>query len=410
MRINTDLSLKQSLSLTTDMRLAIEILSMSSAEILELIDEELAKNPGLEECHYNSPFIASENAFDVLETTAEELDFRAQLWQLAKLEKFNYYELNIAYYLIYSLDERGFLPDQEEVYQLIIDELDVFPEWVDSVRFRIMGFGPGGFAAKDLEESLLFQLKNYCQFAHPDFLRLLKDPHKKIFQADIHKIREDRHLDELKALSIYPSNSFKSDKEHIHIDILVEKNGQTLQLRLLRRASSRLLVVPKNFSIKSNYQRAHFLLRALRFREDSLLKVARAIVDHQHAWFLGLGPLLPLSLYTIADICGLHESSISRLTRNKYLSCAKGTFELKHFFSQAALVNDHGEECSTLAIKDKIRLLIHGENKNQPLTDQQIQKALIVANMPIARRTVTKYRESLKLPIAAQRRFANSCK
>lgn len=402
MRVSTDLSLRQTLSITTDMRLAIDMLAMSNEEILEQLLKEQAENAALEEFSYQPSNILSDAAFDVaLKTKATFEDFRTQLWQQAQLMKLGHFELKIAYFLINSLNDRGLLPDHQEVYQLITDELGVFKEWIDLVRLRLMALEPQGCGAFDIKEYLLFKLKN-CTFAHEELKALLLAAKNKFIPADIMRIKSDPQLDELKGFCTSPVNDFAVAT--ISIDILVEKNGQNLRVCLLNRPSNRFFVRPKAESLKDQHRRAHFLLKALRFREDNLLKVSSAIVMHQQQWFLEKGPLKPLSLKDVAEEVGLHESSISRLSRQKYLSCAQGTFELNHFFNQKALINDQGDECSPFAIKDQIRLLINRENKERPLSDQQIHKALLLADMPIARRTVTKYRESLKLPSAKERR------
>lgn len=396
MRVTADLRLKQSLALTTDMRMAISTLSMSGEEISELIQQEMAKNPSLQEFSEPSSFVSHESAFEIaLKTTTEVKDFRELLWQEAQLLRLNVFELKIAYALIFSLDDRGLLPDKDEIYQIIIDDLGVFSEWIESVRTRLMALEPVGCCAKDVEEFLLFQLSHRCQYPHDEFESFLKNK-KTLTRADIQKLKSDPKLYELKNLLRSPI-SFAALP--LAIEILVENISGKLKVCLLKRASHGLRVV--SCGLKDHEKQAHFLIKALRFRENNLLKVAEAIIFYQEAWFLGLGEIRPLSLHDVASISGLHESSISRLTRGKYLSCTKGSFELKYFFSQNALSIDG--ECSSKAIKEKIRKIIEQENRQKPLSDEQIAKSLKLARMPIARRTVTKYRESLKLPRAKDR-------
>lgn len=395
MRVTADLGLKQSLALTTDMRMAISMLAMSKEELFELIQQEMAKNPSLQEFSDSPSFVSNESAYDALKTVAEIKDFRELLWREAQLLRLNAFELKIAYALIFSLDDRGLLPDKDEIYQLIIDDLGVFSDWIESVRLRLMALDPTGCGAKDVEEFLLFQLKNHCQYPHDEFESFLKNK-KTLTRADIQKLKSDPKLYELKNLLRSPI-SFAALP--LAIEILVENISGKLKVSLLKRESHGLRVVP--CGLRDHEKQAHFLLKALRFRENNLLKVAQAIVFYQQAWFLDLGVLRPLSLHDIASISGLHESSISRLTRGKYLSCIKGSFELKYFFSQNALSAEN--ECSSTAIKEKIRKIIEQENRQKPLSDEQIAKSLKLAHMPIARRTVTKYRESLKLPRAKDR-------
>jgi RNA polymerase sigma-54 factor len=392
MRITADLSLRQSLSLNTDMRLAIDMLAMSHSEIIDLIEEELKKNPSIDCFEPLGP-----KAEALMEQIAYEPDFRQDLLEQLALQKLSYFEQQIARFLVHSLDDHGLLPDKEEVYQLIIDEFGVFAEWIDVVRCKIMNLSPMGCGAKDTKESLFFLLKQ-CKHSHEDFLYLINNPPSKLNLA--HALsKADPHFKELKTLKLKPNDCFSS--EAINIDILVERAGDKLWPSLLKKPSQLLGISP---SVPKKEKRAHFILRALKFRESSLLKLATFILIYQKDWFLGRGALRPLCLNTAAQALDLHESSISRLSRNKYLACAQGTFELKYFFSSKALVNEYGE-CSSLAVKEKIRALINQENKKKPLSDQQIAHILIAQSMPIARRTVAKYRESLKLLKAQDRRI-----
>jgi RNA polymerase sigma-54 factor len=152
-------------------------------------------------------------------------------------------------------------------------------------------------------------------------------------------------------------------------------------------------------------QNANWLTRSLEQRARTILKVASEIVRQQDAFFAyGVEHLRPLNLKTIADAIGMHESTVSRVTSNKYLSCPRGVFEMKYFFSAAISATGAGESHSAEAVRFKIRQLIEGEPADDVLSDDAIVARLKENGVDIARRTVAKYRESLRIPSSMERR------
>ena len=152
-------------------------------------------------------------------------------------------------------------------------------------------------------------------------------------------------------------------------------------------------------------QSANWLIRALDQRAKTILKVAAEIVKQQDGFFVhGVQHLRPLNLKTIADAISMHESTVSRVTANKYMATSRGIFELKYFFTSAIASADGGEAHSAAAVRDRIRQMIDAESADDILSDDTIVEKLRAAGVEIARRTVAKYRDALRIPSSVQRR------
>jgi RNA polymerase sigma-54 factor len=158
--------------------------------------------------------------------------------------------------------------------------------------------------------------------------------------------------------------------------------------------------------LKEKLADAHWLIRALDQRQKTILKTAAEIVKQQDGFFRrGVAELRPLTLREVAEQIGMHESTVSRVTSNKYLACARGTFELKYFFTSGVASAD-GEGASSAAIKARIKALIDAETAKHILSDQQLAEMLQKEGFDLARRTVAKYREAIGLGSSAERRRA----
>lgn len=416
MKAILDLALKQSLTMTNDMRLAIDMLAMSSQEIDQLLEEELVKNPCLEESEYfNSRRENLLEPYDEALTNASyQEDFRNHLLRQVGEARFNFYEKIIAEMLINNLDDDGLLHDRDETYQAIITEIGVFAEWIESVRRRIMHLDPLGCGALSINETLVFQAKEMSSHSHPEFATLLEDlrqnPQRKLTQGILNTLKGDGALHDLKWLNPRPSLPLLARASHEGVlpDVHVHTMAQGFNVSL-NQPQSRKILVTKNYyqvkaaMVKDSRKRAAFLMRCLVFRERSLLTVAKIIVEHQKNFFREQGRLRPLTLREVSQDAGLHESSVSRLVKSKYLFCERGFFPLKYFFS-AAVQGQEDEDRSSQSIKDQIREMLAKENKTAPLSDQKIADALAQVGTHISRRTVTKYRENMRISTAVERR------
>lgn len=427
MKGSFELLVKQSLLMTSEMLFAIDMLGMNSVEIERLLDEELKNNPFLEENeHYFfnhglssisssdpevSPFLIA------LFKNAKDEDFREQLLRQVGEGHFNTIESKIAFMIIHNLDDDGLLVDAELVYCLIREKLNVFDEWIESVRLRIMELEPMGCGAKSINETLMFQMKRKCHYAHHEFLTVLdgikKNPNQKLNQRFRKIIKNDERLSELKKLCARPASLGQTIKvDGVLPDIVVTKNVGTPLVNLLRTPSKRLVLNGRLKTLKKmketlltkSHKRAIFLLRSLKFRENSVLTVAKLVVEAQSDWFFYGGALKALHLRDIAQHAGLHESNVSRIVRGKYVACDRGIFELKYFFGGALKQNNGLDELSASFIKEKIRFVIDKENKTSPFSDQQIKGLLFSQGIRISRRTIAKYRGSLKIASACERR------
>ena len=190
---------------------------------------------------------------------------------------------------------------------------------------------------------------------------------------------------------------------------LVELNSDTLPKILLNQIYhakvSRAASEKERSYLAEKMQSANWLIRALDQRAKTILKVAAEIVKQQDGFFVhGVQHLRPLNLKTIADAISMHESTVSRVTANKYMATSRGIFELKYFFTSAIASADGGEAHSAAAVRDRIRQMIDAESADDILSDDAIVEKLRGAGVEIARRTVAKYTDALRIPSSVQRR------
>jgi RNA polymerase sigma-54 factor len=191
---------------------------------------------------------------------------------------------------------------------------------------------------------------------------------------------------------------------------VVELNGATLPKLLVNRSYyQELSSGPQDKKsrawLNECLQSANWLLKALDQRARTIVKVATEIVVHQEGFFRhGVSQLKPLTLRAVAETIGMHESTVSRVTSNKYLSCDRGLYELKYFFTSGIQSNDGGDAASSEAVKSRIKALIGAEEADKILSDDQLVEMLKAEGFDIARRTVAKYREAIGLGSSVQRR------
>ena len=287
-------------------------------------------------------------------------------------------------------------------------------------------FEPAGVGARNLHESMRLQLQaqphsairnlaleisqqHLNLLANRDFSRL-----RKLTGQDGHALKAAQQL--IASLNPYPAAGFGGEEtRYVAADIVVQKQGAAWVARLNSAAMPRLRVNSlyanllkqqreSGNALNGQLQEARWLVRNIRQRFDTILRVAEAIVIRQQAFFEhGEEAMLPLVLREIAEELGLHESTISRVTSQKFLLCPRGLFELKYFFG-SGLETDSGESCSATAIKARLKKLIQAEDPKKPLSDNTLAELLSREGIQVARRTVAKYREALHLPPANQRK------
>ncbi|MBS0504055.1 MAG: RNA polymerase factor sigma-54 [Proteobacteria bacterium] len=330
----------------------------------------------------------------------------------------------IAIQIIGQIDETGYLTgDLAEIAQrLAVPLADV-----ERVLSVVQGFDPTGVGARDLAECLALQAKEADRYdpcmarliANLDLLAAGKLANlKRICQVDDEDLAD--MIRELRAYDPKPGLKFGAARtETVVPDIFVAKrpigwaieiNSATLPRLLVNRSYyAELSSGPNNKASRAwltdCLNSANWLIKALDQRQRTIIKVATEIVKQQEAFFLrGIEHLKPLTLRQIAEAIGMHESTVSRVTSNKYMSCARGLFELKYFFTSGIQSADGGEAVSAEAVKSAIKALIAAEEADAILSDDTLVDLLRAKGFDIARRTVAKYREAIGLGSSVQRR------
>lgn len=352
-------------------------------------------------------------------------------WQL-NLTPFSDTDRLIADAIIDGLDERGYLTtslaDLATTIQ-VWQAVEVEEDEVLAVLHRVQQFDPVGVASRDLRECLLLQLQQLApspEQAHA--IQLLRDHADQIASQSLAGLAKlsgmatgalEMALALIRQLNPHPGASWRhAEPERANIpDVVVRKVQQRWRVELNPDAAPRLRVNQSyaslirradqstdNTYIKDQLQEARWLIKSLQSRHETLLRVASCIVEHQRG-FLEEGPeaMRPLILRDVAEEVGLHESTISRVTTQKYLLTPRGLFELKYFFSSHVGTSSGGEASST-AIRAMIRKLVSQEDARKPLSDNKIADLLQAEGIEVARRTIAKYRELLNIPPSSERK------
>jgi RNA polymerase sigma-54 factor len=332
----------------------------------------------------------------------------------------------VALVLIDAVDDGGYLrADLGE----IAERLGCGPERIEAVLSRLQGFEPTGVFARDVRECLGLQLKERDRL-DPAMAALL-DNLELLARRDLSALRKACEVDdedlrdmiaELKALTPRPGAAFGSEPtQPIVPDVFVregagglwhvELNTDTLPRLLVdRRYHARVAGAARTEQEKTFVadcmSSANWLVKSLDQRAKTILKVASEIVRQQDGFLaFGVEHLRPLNLKTVADAISMHESTVSRVTSNKYIATPRGLFELKFFFTSSIASSDGGEAHSAESVRHKIRQLIDSEQEARAvLSDDRIVEILKEAGVDIARRTVAKYREAMRIPSSVERR------
>ncbi|GAB2932549.1 RNA polymerase factor sigma-54 [Hafnia psychrotolerans] len=360
------------------------------------------------------------------ETTQTLQDYL--MWQV-ELTPFTETDAAIATSIVDAVDDTGYLTvSLEDILESMGDD-DVTMEEVEAVLKRVQRFDPVGVAAKDLRDCLLIQLSQYVP--ETTFLveaKLIVSEHLDLLaNHDFRALMRSTRLKEdilkgamqlIQSLDPRPGQSINTgESEYVIPDVLVRKVSDIWTVELNSDSIPRLKINQqyaamgnsvRNDSdgqfIRSNLQEAKWLIKSLESRNETLLKVTRCIVEQQQAFFdLGEEFMKPMVLADIARAVEMHESTISRVTTQKFLHSPRGIFELKYFFS-SHVNTDSGGEASSTAIRALVRKLIAAENPVKPLSDSKLATLLSDQGIMVARRTVAKYRESLSIPPSNQRK------
>ncbi len=360
------------------------------------------------------------------ETTESLQDYL--MWQV-QLTPFSDTDLAIATAIIDAVDDQGYLScsSQDILESLGDDEVEL--DEVEAVLKRIQQFDPLGVASRNLQECLLLQLATYAPetlwlneakmllsqhidlLGNRDFRQLMRET--KLKEAELKEVMQLIH-----GLDPRPGNRVvATETEYVVPDVSVFKDNGKWVVTINPDSVPRIKVNEQYAAlskqtrnsadsqfIKTHLQDAKWLIKSLESRNETLLKVARCIVEHQQDFFeYGEEAMKPMVLNDIALAVDMHESTISRVTTQKYMHTPRGIFELKYFFS-SHVSTDSGGECSSTAIRALVKKLVAAENQSKPLSDSKIATLLAEQGIMVARRTIAKYRESLGIPSSNQRK------
>ena len=360
------------------------------------------------------------------ETTQTLQDYL--MWQV-ELTPFSDTDRAIATSIVDAVDDTGYLtvPLEDILESMGDEEIDI--DEVEAVLKRIQRFDPVGVAAKDLRDCLLIQLSQFdkttpwleeARLIISDHLDLLANHDFRTLMR-VTRLKEDvlkEAVNLIQSLDPRPGQSIQTgEPEYVIPDVLVRKHNGHWTVELNSDSIPRLQINQHYASmcnnarndgdsqfIRSNLQDAKWLIKSLESRNDTLLRVSRCIVEQQQAFFeQGEEYMKPMVLADIAQAVEMHESTISRVTTQKYLHSPRGIFELKYFFSSHVNTEGGGEASST-AIRALVKKLIAAENPAKPLSDSKLTSLLSEQGIMVARRTVAKYRESLSNPPSNQRK------
>lgn len=360
------------------------------------------------------------------ETTQTLQDYL--MWQV-ELTPFSDTDRAIATSIVDAVDDTGYLtvPLEDILESMGDEEIDI--DEVEAVLKRIQRFDPVGVAAKDLRDCLLIQLSQFdkttpwleeARLIISDHLDLLANHDFRTLMR-VTRMKEDvlkEAVNLIQSLDPRPGQSIQTgEPEYVIPDVLVRKHNGHWTVELNSDSIPRLQINQHYASmcnnarndgdsqfIRSNLQDAKWLIKSLESRNDTLLRVSRCIVEQQQAFFeQGEEYMKPMVLADIAQAVEMHESTISRVTTQKYLHSPRGIFELKYFFSSHVNTEGGGEASST-AIRALVKKLIAAENPAKPLSDSKLTSLLSEQGIMVARRTVAKYRESLSIPPSNQRK------
>lgn len=360
------------------------------------------------------------------ETTQTLQDYLT--WQ-SDLTPFTDTDRAIATAIIDSIDDSGYLTTSISDIHEGIDNPEITLEEVIAVLKRIQHFDPLGVAAQDLKECLLIQLSLYPkETGRLQEARLIISNHIDLLAnrdfrqlSKLTRLKEDAlktAIDLILTLNPKPGQSINTgESEYVIPDVLVKKIAGHWQVELNTDSIPKLSINNHYASmanssasdddtqyIRSHLQDAKWLIKSLESRHETLLKVATCIVEQQQEFFeLGEEHMKPMILADIAYQVDMHESTISRVTTQKFLHSPRGIFELKYFFS-SHVSTDTGGEASSTAIRALVKKLVAAENPAKPLSDSKLTSMLEEQGIQVARRTVAKYRESLSIPPSNQRK------
>ncbi len=456
---NMKMTQEQRLVLTQNMQQSIKLLQMSLHDLREYIDNEYSENPVLEvneeissyddeqmnkdvniEDKYDHKKLVEELYADNYKDRSETNYSNEEVSPLNFIEKkvslkeylqeqlieadIDQYMLNICSYIVESLDYRGYL---EISTRELAEELSISEDIVNKALEVVQALEPYGIGARNIKECLLIQSSK---------LNILDDIIEKIILNHLENIAENkyevvakdlninpreaqRYGDLIKRLEPKPSRGFYTGEEVNYIipdaeiknvdgEFFILMNESVLPRLMINKTYRDVLRNNQdsetNTYVKEKINQALFLIKSIEQRKNTLYKVLECVVEKQKDFFkFGRQHIKPLTLKEVAEIINVHESTVSRAIKDKYVLTSYGTIKIKNLFA-SGLSSNSNEDMATSKIKNEIKKIVDEENKSKPLSDQLISSMLIEKNMNISRRTVAKYREELGIKSSSARK------
>ncbi len=440
--LNLILNQTQKLTMTPELRQALNILQLNVADLCQYLEEQMELNPMLETSEYEGTDIIEWNEYinrDVPEDNEyndenEEISLESFVPTRTSLREHLMFQLHITpvavrtkrvcEYIIDSLDANGYLNiPLKELAASVNEDMCVVEQALETIQ----EFDPPGVGARDLKECLLLQLK--VKGILDDDLKNLVEYHLKDVgenkltqiarKMDIDVLKVQHMIDILKTLNPRPGCNFSdyNDMHYVVPDAFVRKSEDKFEI-IINDGDIPRLHINKFYSqllqnngrgseefryLNKKFQSAFWLIKNIEQRKNTLYNVVKAIVEYQSGFFdVGINGLKPLTLKQIAKTCGIHESTVSRATNGKYVDTPNGIYELKFFFTNG-VTNDEGV-VSSGSVKSMISGFIAKEDQHSPLSDLAITEMLKDKGVEISRRTVAKYREELEIPSSNRRK------
>ena len=409
----------------------------SETDSPDTIPDDLPVDTAWDDIYQPAPSTATrnddENDYDFETRNSPTETLRDHLeWQL-NLTPLNERDQAIAHALLDAVNNNGYLTSPlEEIHSGMVEETDEDPlefDEVEAVLHRLQHFDPPGVFARDLQECLLIQLNqlppdtpwlSQARLVITHYINLLGNrDYAQLLRRS--RLKEDQLRDVLALITTLnprPGDTIdQAEPDYVIPDVIVRKHQNRWRVELNPEIAPRIRVNASyaslikradssadNTYMRDQLQEAKWFIKSLQSRNETLLKVATRIVEHQQG-FLDKGEeaMKPLILSDIAQVVEMHESTISRVTTQKYMHTPRGIFELKYFFS-SHVSTDEGGECSSTAIRAMIKKLISAETPKKPLSDSKIAAMLGDQGINVARRTVAKYREAMHIPPSNERK------
>ena len=447
MKASLNLRFSQNLTLTPQLQQSIKLLQLSAIELEQELIQAAEQNPLIEyqsesataptepinqlshlsisSAKNHAEWDEEDDRFAKIQAPETLLD---HLLSQIRVMRISDQEKALLGLLAGNLDEKGYLStaleELEEDFSPYIDLEDgTASEQIKRALSRLQHLDPPGIGARDLAECLKLQLESFQQTAHAiceDYLEIMAARDwprlKKVLKISDAELECGINL--IKTLKHNPIAQFNESVDSTLIPDVIIKKVKGAWVAISNPDATPKITIHEEYAkvirehkgrdgiegINQKLQEARWLVKNVLQRSETILKVARAIVDRQQNFFNhGEIAMRPLVLREIADTIGMHESTVSRVTTQKYMATPMGCFEFKYFFG-SQVSTDNGGSVSSTAIRALIKQLIEEENPLKPLSDTQIVDLLAQKSFVVARRTIAKYRESLRIPAVHLRR------